>query len=248
MRIKNLIYTLLALTLTLTTTSSCGYLHIHQETLDTRSNSGRATNIVTKELQDKLTPYEVLERLKLGNKRFTSQKSIVRDYDKQRRLAIKGQHPKAIILSCVDSRVPVEDVFDQGIGDVFVTRVAGNFASTEIVGSIEYATAVAGVKLVLVLGHEHCGAIKAAIDGVDLGNISSLVEAINPAISNISDYKGKKTSKNPEFVHEVCENNVLNTIETIRQKSKIISKLEKEGRIGLQGAIYDLDTGIVSFM
>ncbi len=235
--------------------SACEYFHTHENKNQIKNTSKvtpiknpRADRVITKELQDKLTPYDVLERLKAGNKRFASQQSIVRNYDIQRRKAVSGQYPKAIILSCVDSRVPVEDVFDQGIGDVFVARVAGNIASPEILGSIEYATAVAGVKIVLVMGHEHCGAIKASIDNVKMGNITSLTSAIQQPILNLSDYIGKKSSKNPAYVHKVCESNVNYTVAQIRSRSKIIDDLEKEGKVQVIGGIYDLDTGIVSFM
>ena len=233
--------------------SSCEYFHTHEKTekpikKEATAKNPRSDRVITKQIQDSLTPYDVLERLKAGNKRFASQQSIVRDYDIQRRKAVSGQFPKAIILSCVDSRVPVEDVFDQGIGDIFVARVAGNIASPEILGSIEYATAVAGVKIVLVMGHEHCGAVKASIDQVKMGNITSLTDAIQQPIANLSDYTGKKSSKNPEYVHKVCESNVDYTVGQIRSRSKIIGDLEKAGKVQVIGGIYDLDTGIVSFM
>lgn len=204
--------------------------------------------VLTKEMQAKLTPDEVIKRLKAGNQRFLSEDTVKRDHSVQVRKAVKGQYPKAIVLSCVDSRVPVEDVFDQGIGDLFVARVAGNFVNADILGSMEFATKVAGSKVVLVMGHEHCGAVKAAIDNVQLSNITSLVNNIQPAVKMSLPYKGDKTSKNPEFVHRVCENNVAHTIKQIREKSTILRDMEKEGAIKIIGAIYDMDTGKVNFM
>ena len=136
-----------------------------------------------------------------------------------------------------------------GIGDIFVARVAGNFVNEDILGSMEFATKVAGAKLVLVLGHEHCGAVKAAIDKVDLGNISSLVKNISPAVEKAKmSYKGEQSSKNPEFVHEVCQHNVLHTISEIRKRSEILKDLEKSGQIKIIGAIYDMDSGKVDFL
>lgn len=143
-------------------------------------------SVLTKEEQDRLTPDKVLELLEEGNRRFVSGTLTSRDHSKQVREATKGQYPKAIILSCVDSRVPVEDVFDRGIGDVFVARVAGNFSNTDILGSMEFACKVSGSKLVLVLGHEHCGAVKGAIDGVELGNITPMLENIKPAVEHFT--------------------------------------------------------------
>ncbi len=204
--------------------------------------------ILTKVDQDKLTPDSVLQILKDGNQRFVSGDMTHRDHTEQVRKSVNGQYPKAIVLSCVDSRVPVEDVFDRGIGDLFVARVAGNFVNKDILGSMEFATKVAGSKLVVVLGHEHCGAVKAAIDNVQVGNISSLVERIAPAVRMSSNFSGEKSVKNKDYVHRVCENNVLNTISEIRQKSSIINELEKQGKVKVVGAIYDMDSGKVVFL
>ncbi len=171
--------------------------------------------MLTKEEQDKLTPDTVLELLKEGNRRFVSGTLTIRDHSQQIRDATSGQYPKAIILSCVDSRVPVEDVFDRGIGDLFVARVAGNFENTAILGSMEFACKVSGSKLVLVLGHEYCGAVKGAIDNVELGNITPMLKNIRPAIEHFTEYEGDKTSKNEEFVHMVAEQSVRGTIKDI---------------------------------
>jgi carbonic anhydrase len=204
---------------------------------------------LTKAQQDKLTPDEVLKRLKAGNKRFYSNSSTVRDHKIQIRKAVKGQHPKAIVLSCVDSRVPVEDVFDQGIGDIFVTRVAGNFVNDDILGSMEYAAKVAGVKLVVVLGHEGCGAVKSAVDDVKLGLITQLLAKIKPAVDYVKkSTKQKFTSKNSALVSKVCHSNVKLNLERIRNESTILKNLEKSGKIKVVGAVYDMPTGKVKFL
>ena len=154
----------------------------------------------------------------------------------------------AVVLSCLDSRVPVETVFDKGVGDLFVGRVAGNFVNVDMLGSMEFACKVAGSKLVVVMGHESCGAVKAAIDDVKLGNITPMLTKITPAVQESQDFEGEKTSKNSEFVTYVCENNVMNTIETIRNDSPILKEMEDNGEIKIVGAIYDMDSGNVIFM
>lgn len=200
-------------------------------------------------MQSALTPEKILEFLKQGNQRFISNQKINRSYTSQVKQAASGQYPKAIVISCVDSRVPVEDVFDQGIGDLFVGRVAGNSVNPDMLGSIEFATKVAGSKLVVVMGHEHCGAVKSAIDGVELGNITTLLEKIKPAIAKTNQtFKGNKSSSNEEYVAQVCHNHVKETIDQIRSKSKIVKDLEATGKIKIVGAKYDLDTGVVEFM
>lgn len=203
--------------------------------------------VMTKEEQKKLTPDEVIKRFKDGNKRYMNSELTTRDHSKQIRKTTKGQYPQAVVLSCIDSRVPVEDIFDKGIGDIFVARVAGNFENVDILGSLEYSCKVAGSKLVLVLGHEHCGAVKAAVDGVKLGNITPMLEKIKPAITSLK-YDGEKTSKNKEFVHMVCQSNVKNTIQQIRAKSPILKEMEDKGEIKIVGAVYDLDNGEVAFL
>ena len=203
--------------------------------------------VLTREEQDKLTPDEVIKMLKQGNRNFVSDTLTSRDHSMQVRAATNGQYPIAIVLSCVDSRVPVEDVFDRGIGDIFVARVAGNFANTDILGSMEYACKVSGSKLVLVLGHEYCGAIKSAIDGVELGNITPMLENIKPAIERFTDYPGDRTSQNEDYVHLVSEQNVRMTIEYIRNNSMILSGMEQNGEIRIVGGMYDMDTAVVTF-
>ena len=208
---------------------------------------GVVANVLSKEEQDALTPDMVIQSLKEGNERFMRNDLTARDHSAQVRKSVKAQYPKAIVLSCVDSRVPVEDVFDRGIGDVFVARVAGNFVNEDILGSMEFACKVSGSKLVLVMGHEHCGAIKSAIDDVKLGNITAMLSKISPAVAAVA-YDGERNSKNQAFVHKVSESNVRNTIEEIRKKSPILKEMEENGEIKIVGALYDMDNGKVTML
>jgi carbonic anhydrase len=204
--------------------------------------------VLTSEEQQKLTPAEVLQSLKEGNKRFASGSLTLRDHSKQIRAALNGQFPKAIILSCIDSRVPVEDVFDKGIGDLFVARVAGNIVNEDILGSMEFSCRVAGAKVVLVIGHEYCGAIKGAIDNVQLGNLTLLLDKIAPAVQSCSHhYQGDKTSKNPAYVDLVIQENVKMSVDNIRRRSPILAEMEEKGEIKIVGAYYDMDNGEVTF-
>jgi carbonic anhydrase len=207
-----------------------------------------ADRVLTQAEQQALSPDDVVKLLKDGNQRFVSGNTTRRDHVAQVRDAANGQHPMAIILSCVDSRVPVEEVFDLGIGDVFVARVAGNFENTDILGSAEFATKVSGAKLVLVMGHESCGAIKAAIDGAELGNITAMLKNIQPAIDAVSDYEGEKSGTNDVFVHKVAEKNVSLTMERVRQRSAILKGMEDQGDIKIVGAIYNMKTGAIEFL
>ena len=219
------------------------------QTKVTTGNSNQLIeNVLTKEDQDKLTPDAVIDLLIQGNQRFVSGTLTSRNHSKQIRAATFGQYPKATILSCIDSRVPVEDIFDVGIGDIFVARVAGNFENSDILGSMEYANKVAGSKLILVLGHEYCGAVKSAIDGVELGNITLMLNNIKPAIEHFSKYRGNKTSKNEEFVHLVVGQNILETIDDIRKYSPILKEMEDNGEIKIVGGLYSMHTGEVIFL
>ena len=208
---------------------------------------GLVEDVLTKEQQDALTPDDVIKTLKEGNIRFTNNDLTSRDHSKQVRNSTLSQYPKAIVLSCVDSRVPVEDVFDRGIGDLFVARVAGNFVNEDILGSMEFACKVSGSKLILVMGHEHCGAVKAAVDDVKLGNITPMLQKIRPAVESVN-YDGERNSKNQEFVHMVCESNVRNTIDQIRINSPILKEMEDNGEIKIVGAVYDMDNGKVEWL
>jgi carbonic anhydrase len=198
--------------------------------------------------QKALTPDMVVQSLKEGNRRFMNNDLTARDHSALVRNAAKGQYPKAVILSCVDSRVPVEDVFDKGIGDLFVARVAGNFANEDILGSMEFGCKVSGAKLILVMGHEYCGAIKAAIDQVKLGNITHMLTNIQPAVIKSSDFKGPKNSQDEDFVDYVMKNNVIHTIEVIRSKSPVLKEMEEKGEIKIVGAYYNLKTGEIKFL
>ncbi len=209
--------------------------------------AGLVEKVLTKAEQDALTPDMVIQSFKEGNARFMNNDLTARDHSAQVRKSTNAQFPKAIVLSCVDSRVPVEDVFDRGIGDIFVARVAGNFVNEDILGSMEFACKVSGSKLILVMGHEHCGAVKAAVDDVKLGNITPMLAKIRPAVEAV-DYDGDRTSKNAAFVHMACESNVKNTIEQIRLQSPILKEMEEEGAIKIVGAVYDMDTGGVVFL
>ena len=206
------------------------------------------THVMTKEEQAKLTPDDVLQQFKDGNKRFQSGATTVRDHSAQARKSAPGQFPKAVVLSCLDSRVPVEDVFDQGLGDIFVGRVAGNFVNEDLLGSMEFACKAAGAKLVFVLGHQHCGAVKGAIDDVKLGNITAMLAKIKPAVAMSQDFKGEKTSKNDAFVKHVSENNVRLAMKNIREKSPILKEMESKGEIKIVGAFYNLAEGNLEFI
>lgn len=203
--------------------------------------------VLTKEQRDALTPEQIIQNFKDGNIRFVTNDLTARDHSAQIRKSAGGQFPKAVVLSCLDSRVPVEDVFDRGIGDIFVGRVAGNIVNEDLLGSMEYGCKVAGAKLIFVLGHEHCGAVKSAIDDVKLGNITAMLSKIRPAVL-ITSAPGERTSKNETFVHAVCENNVRHTIEQIRANSSILKEMEANGEIMIAGGVYDLSSGRVTFM
>jgi carbonic anhydrase len=211
------------------------------------SNTPLVEKVLTAEEQAALTPDEVIGLFREGNMRFQNNDLTSRDHSAQVRQSTNAQYPKAIVLSCVDSRVPVEDVFDRGIGDIFVARVAGNFVNEDILGSMEFACKASGSKMILVMGHEHCGAVKAAIDDVQLGNITPMLSKIKPAVALV-DYEGDRSSGNNEFVHLVCESNVKNTINAIREGSPILKEMEDKGEIKIIGAVYDMDTGQVSFL
>ena len=204
--------------------------------------------VLTAEERAKLTPDQILQQFKEGNERFRTNHATNRDHSAQIRNSAVGQYPKAVVLSCLDSRVPVEDVFDQGLGDVFVARVAGNFENEDILGSIEFACKIAGAKLILVMGHQHCGAIKGVIDDVKLGNLTSLLAKLKPAVAMSQTFEGDKTSKNEAYVKLVAQNNVRNTINNIRLKSPVLKEMEDKGEIKIVGAFYTLTKGELVFL
>jgi carbonic anhydrase len=198
--------------------------------------------------QAALTPVQVLESLRHGNERFASGKIAPRDMLHDQRVTAAGQYPHAVILSCIDSRAPAEIIFDAGLGDLFNARIAGNIADADLVGSMEFACAVSGAKLVLVMGHTSCGAIKGACDHVELGNLTGLLDKIQPAVASVRDVSGERNSKNTAFVEAVSETNVRLTVARIRELSPILRDLESAGKIQIAGCIYDLDTGTVRFL
>lgn len=232
----------LALAFTAILLISCGQQENQEEKFE-----GLMGNVLTKAEQDALTPDMIIQAFKEGNDRFMRNDLTKRNHSEQVRKSTYAQYPKAVILSCLDSRVPVEDVFDRGIGDIFVARVAGNFVNEDILGSMEFACKVAGSKVILVMGHEHCGALKAAIDDVKLGNITAMLSKIRPAV-DVVEYTGERTSKNIEFVEKVCESNVQYSINQIRKNSPILKEMEDNGEIKILGAVYDLDDGKVSVL
>ncbi len=221
---------------------------IENETIDLSKEHVLANKVLSAEEQAKLTPQEVLDILKKGNKEFIEDRLTIRNNSERIRNAAMGQYPKAVVVSCLDSRVPVEDVFHRGIGDIFVARVAGNIINEDILGSLEYACKVSGSKLVLVLGHEHCGAITSAIKRVELGNITALLSKIHPAVEQAADsFDGDKSASNPLFVEAVCYQNVKLAIEEIRRKSPVLKEMEDNGEIMITGGVYDMDSGKVDF-
>ncbi len=205
--------------------------------------------ILSKERQDALTPMDAFNLMVEGNKRYIDAQSEGIDLSSLRNDSVNGQNPHSIVLSCIDSRVVVEQVFDQALGDIFVARVAGNFANTDIVASMEYACAVAGSKLVIVLGHEACGAVKAACDKVELGNITSLLSNITPAVDQVKgSISSPHDSSNTTFVNAAIEENVNQTIDQIRSMSPILKDLEDKGQIQFKGGVYKLASGKVEWV
>lgn len=203
----------------------------------------------TKETQSTITPEKSLQFLKEGNQRFQENLKAHRNLLEQVNDTSEGQFPFATILSCIDSRVSAELVFDQCLGDIFSIRIAGNFVNEDILGSMEFACKLAGTKLIVVLGHTSCGAIKGACDYARMGNLTALIRKIEPAVDSVKEPKEKslRTSKNMAFVDKVAEENVHLTIERIRDKSKILSDMETYGEIKIIGGMYDISTGSVSF-
>jgi carbonic anhydrase len=194
-----------------------------------------------------MTPAQVIDELKKGNERFRTGKRVSRDYLAEQRASAKGQYPAAVILGCVDSRVPAEIVFDTGIGDTFVGRVAGNVVNDDLLGSMEFGCAASGAKVILVLGHTACGAVKGAIDDVVLGNLTGLLARIKPAVAQ-TKYDGEKSSKNYAYVDAVAETNVKLTVAEIHRRSPVLEDLAKKGTISIVGAMYDLSTGKATFL
>lgn len=200
----------------------------------------------TKELQAELTAEKAIEILVDGNKRFVNNLKVNRNLLQQVNETSQGQHPFAIVLSCIDSRTSAELIFDQGLGDIFSVRIAGNIVNEDILGSMEFACKVAGSKLIVVLGHTSCGAIKGACDNVELGNLTGLVNKIKPSVEEVS-YEGERSSKSSEFVDLVAKENVLRMMEDIHNRSNILDEMIRNGEIGIVGGMYNVETGIVEF-
>jgi len=201
---------------------------------------------LTKEQRDKMTPDEILAEMKRGNGRFRKGQRQERNYLREQEASAKGQYPAAVILSCIDSRAPAEVIMDLGIGDIFNCRVAGNVANDDILGSMEFACKVAGAKVVLVMGHTACGAIKGAIDNVELGNLTGLLAKIRPAVQ-ATTFTGDRSSKNYAFVDAVARKNVELAMAEIRNRSAVLRDLESKGAVKIAGAMYNLETAAVDF-
>ena len=202
---------------------------------------------LTKEMQSAITPLVALEILKDGNKRFVSNLKINRNLLQQANETSDGQHPFAVILSCIDSRTSAELIFDLGLGDVFSVRIAGNIVNEDILGSMEFGCKVAGAKIIVVLGHTKCGAVKGACDNVALGNLTGLIAKIKPAVDQESVTAENRNSSNGVFVENVAELNVSLSVKNILLKSPIIADMVKNGDIGIVGGIHDIATGEVKF-
>jgi carbonic anhydrase len=202
---------------------------------------------LTKERRDAMSPDDVIAAMLAGNERFVSGQQKPRDFLAEQRATASGQFPAAVALSCVDSRAPVEVVCDLGIGDTFNARVAGNVVNEDILGSMEFACAVSGAKLVAVMGHTACGAIKGAIDDVKLGNLTGLLAKIHPAVRDTT-YDGERTGNNYEFVDAVARTNVAMAVKQIRERSPVLRELEEKGAIKIIGSMYDISTGRVALL
>jgi len=201
---------------------------------------------MTKAQREKLTPDDILALMKKGNKRFSSGQREDHNYLAQQRTSAAGQHPMAVLLSCIDSRAPAETIMDLRIGDIFNNRVAGNIANPDILGGMEFACKLSGAKVILVMGHTACGAIKGAIDNAELGNLTGLLAKIKPAVAATA-YAGDRSSKNYAFVDAVARKNVELTMENIRKDSPVLAGMESSGTIKIAGAMYNLQTGVIDF-
>jgi carbonic anhydrase len=202
---------------------------------------------LTKEMQAAITPSKALELLKEGNQRFVSNLKINRNLLQQANETSDGQHPFAVILSCIDSRTSAELIFDQGLGDVFSVRIAGNIINEDILGSMEFGCKVAGSKIIVVLGHTKCGAVKGACDHVEMGNLTALLTKIRPAVDDETQTKENRNSGNAVFVENVSAINVKRTVKSILERSPILKEMIESGEIGIVGGSHDITTGEVTF-
>lgn len=206
------------------------------------------SEIPTAESQAAATPHDVLERLRAGNERFVAGRPIDRDLLAQARATAGGQHPLAAVLSCIDSRVPVETILDVGIGEVFVARSAGNVVDADVSGGFEFATELAGAKLIVVLGHSGCGAVKGACDGAELGNLTQLLAKIAPAVDAEAPDGGSPGSGDGEFVDRVIERNVMNGVAEMTARSEVLLARVASGELAVVGGVYDLATGRITWL
>lgn len=204
-------------------------------------------NVQTRTAQAAMTPKDALNRLIEGNARFVAGRHIERNVLQQVHLTSDGQYPFAFVLGCIDSRVPPELIFDQGIGDIFSARVAGNVMNPDILGSMEFACKVSGAKQILVLGHSNCGAVKGACDDVQLGNLTETLNKLKSTVAAVSAPEEVRNSRNSAFVQRVAEKNVTMIVEAIRHQSPILKELLANGEIGISGGMYDIETGEVTF-
>lgn len=202
---------------------------------------------LTKEMQTAITPSMALELLTEGNKRFVSNLKVNRNLLQQANETSDGQHPFAVILSCIDSRTSAELIFDQGLGDIFSVRIAGNIINEDILGSMEFACKVAGSKIIVVLGHTKCGAIKGACDHLEMGNLTALLTKIRPAIDDEKTITDNRNSNNSEFVEKVASINVKRTVKIIMEQSPILKEMIESGAIGIVGGNHNITTGAVKF-
>ena len=202
---------------------------------------------LTKEIQTSISPEKAIEILKTGNERFVNNLKANRNLLQQVNETSDGQHPFAVILSCIDSRTSAELIFDQGLGDIFSIRIAGNILNEDILGSMEFACKIAGAKAVIVLGHSKCGAIKGACDNVEMGNLTALLTKIRPAVDDELIIKENRNSSNAEFVEKVAVINVKRTVKAIMERSPILNEMIKTGELDLLGGMYDVETGVVTF-
>lgn len=193
------------------------------------------------------TPDQAVDALRAGNARFLARRQSGRDLLAQVQATAGGQQPFAAVLGCIDSRVAPEIVFDQGIGKIFAARIAGNFADTDMLGSLEFATKLAGARAIVVLGHTECGAIKGACDGAQLGNLTATLAHLAPAVEAVTDVEGERDSKNRAFVQAVADQNVRLTVEALTARSEVMAELVKSGQLVIVGAMYDVGTGEVEF-
>jgi carbonic anhydrase len=226
---------------------TCASLTFASSLVSNAVHAADACAVMTRDLRKNVSPDDAINRLKDGNARFVSGKTVNCDLMAQVKGTASGQAPFAAIVGCIDSRVPPELVFDQRIGDVFCARVAGNFINTDIIGSLEFATKVAGAPAIVVLGHSDCGAVKGAIDHVKLGNLTAMLANIEPAVK-ATKASGARDSKNAAFVQAVAENNVKMGVAMLTAKSPILKELVAAKRLRIVGAMHDLATGRVSFM